>query len=89
MATNTEHLGLYDLRYEHGSCGIDAVVNISGWQDYSIVEYVKEVFLNLRHRGAAGAGEVIGDGVGILFQILHKFLQAECNRLGFFCLSLQ
>jgi glutamate synthase (ferredoxin) len=30
-----------------------------------------------------------GDGAGILFQIPHKFLQAECNQLGFFCLNLQ
>ncbi len=84
MATNTEHPGLYDSRYEHGSCGIGAVVNISGRCDHSIIEYGKEILLNLRHRGAAGADEVTGDGAGILFQIPHKFLQAECERLGFF-----
>ncbi|MGA1979836.1 MAG: glutamate synthase large subunit [Sedimentisphaerales bacterium] len=84
MATNTKHFGLYDSRYEHGSCGIGAVVNISGRQDHSIIEYGKEILLNLRHRGAAGADEVTGDGAGILFQIPHTFLQTECNRLGFF-----
>src|SRR4030042_812323 len=83
MATNTEHLGLYDSRYEHGSCGIGAVVNISGRQDHSIIEYGKEILLNLRHRGAAGADEVTGDGAGILFLIPHKFFQAECRRLRF------
>ena len=84
MATKTEYSGLYDSRYEHGSCGIGAVVNISGRQNHSIIEYGKEILLNLRHRGAAGADEVTGDGAGILFQIPHKFLQAECGRLGFF-----
>ncbi|MFZ0033640.1 MAG: glutamate synthase central domain-containing protein, partial [Sedimentisphaerales bacterium] len=84
MATNTKYSGLYDSQYEHGSCGIGAVVNISGRQDHSIIEYGKEILLNLRHRGAAGADEVTGDGAGILFQIPHKFLQAECDRLGFF-----
>jgi glutamate synthase domain-containing protein 2/glutamate synthase domain-containing protein 1/glutamate synthase domain-containing protein 3 len=84
MATKTKHFGLYDSRYEHGSCGIGAVVNISGRKDHSIIEYGKEILLNLRHRGAAGADEVTGDGAGILFQIPHKFLQTECNRLGFF-----
>jgi glutamate synthase (NADPH/NADH) large chain len=84
MATNTRHFGLYDSQYEHGSCGIGAVVNISGRRDHSIIEYGKEILLNLKHRGAAGADEVTGDGAGILFQIPHKFLQTECNRLGFF-----
>jgi glutamate synthase (NADPH/NADH) large chain len=84
MATNAKNFGLYDSRYEHGSCGIGAVVNISGRQDHSIIEYSKEILLNLRHRGAAGADEVTGDGAGILFQIPHKFFKAECNRLGFF-----
>jgi glutamate synthase domain-containing protein 2/glutamate synthase domain-containing protein 1/glutamate synthase domain-containing protein 3 len=84
MATNVKHFGLYDSRYEHGSCGIGAVVNISGRQDHSIIEYGKEILLNLRHRGAAGADEVTGDGAGILFQIPHNFLQAECHRLRIF-----
>jgi glutamate synthase domain-containing protein 2/glutamate synthase domain-containing protein 1/glutamate synthase domain-containing protein 3 len=83
-AVDTKNSGLYDPRYEHGSCGIGAVVNISGRQDHSIIEYGKEILLNLRHRGAAGADEVTGDGAGILFQIPHNFLQAECDRLGFF-----
>jgi glutamate synthase (NADPH/NADH) large chain len=76
--------GLYESRREHDGCGIGAVVRISGRPDHSIIEYGKEILLNLRHRGAAGADEVTGDGAGILFQIPHKFLQTECNRLGFF-----
>jgi glutamate synthase (NADPH) large chain len=84
MVTKTKHFGLYDSQHEHGSCGIGAVVNISGRRDHSIIEYGKEILLNLRHRGAAGADEVTGDGAGILFQIPHKFMQTECNRLGFF-----
>ena len=79
-----QNQGLYESRREHDGCGIGAVVRISGQRDHSIIEYGKEILLNLRHRGAAGADEVTGDGAGILFQIPHKFLQAECNRLGFF-----
>jgi glutamate synthase (NADPH/NADH) large chain len=74
---------LYESRREHDGCGIGAVVRISGQRDHSIIEYGKEILLNLRHRGAAGADEVTGDGAGILLQIPHKFLQAECNQLGF------
>jgi len=83
MATNPKNIGLYDEQYEHGSCGIGAVVNISGRRDHSIIEYGKEIILNLRHRGAAGADEITGDGAGILFQIPHEFLRVECERLGF------
>ena len=79
-----QNQGLYESRREHDGCGIGAVVRISGQRDHSIIEYGKEILLNLRHRGAAGADEVTGDGAGILFQIPHKFLQTECNRLGFF-----
>ncbi|MDD5327195.1 MAG: glutamate synthase large subunit [Phycisphaerae bacterium] len=83
MVKNPKNIGLYDEQYEHGSCGIGAVVNISGRRDHSIIEYGKEIILNLRHRGAAGADEITGDGAGILFQIPHEFLRAECERLGF------
>ncbi|MCP4259698.1 MAG: glutamate synthase large subunit [Planctomycetes bacterium] len=75
--------GLYEVRREHDACGIGAVVNISGKQDHSIIEYSKEILINLHHRGAAGADEVTGDGAGILFQIPHEFFAVECERLGF------
>ena len=75
--------GLYESRREHDGCGIGAVVNTNGRCDHSIIEYGKEILLNLRHRGAAGADEVTGDGAGILFQIPHEFFSAECASLGF------
>ncbi len=75
--------GLYEARREHGSCGIGAVVNINGQHDHSIIEYGKQILLNLHHRGAAGADEVTGDGAGILFQIPHEFFTAESERLKF------
>ncbi|MFH1370980.1 MAG: glutamate synthase large subunit [Planctomycetota bacterium] len=75
--------GLYEVRQEHDACGIGAVVNISGKKDHSIIEYGKEILLNLHHRGAAGADEMTGDGAGILFQIPHEFFSAQCKQLGF------
>src|ERR1035437_7637166 len=74
--------GLYDPRYEHDACGIGAVVHISGQRDHAIIEYAKQVLLNLHHRGAAGADETTGDGAGILMQIPHEFFAQEA-RLGF------
>jgi len=75
--------GLYEARREHDACGIGAVVNIFGKKDHSIIEYGKEIILNLHHRGAAGADETTGDGAGILFQIPHEFFVNESKGLGF------
>jgi len=83
MGVRPKNQGLYESRYEHDGCGIGAVVNISGQRSHSIIEYGREILLNLRHRGAAGADEITGDGAGILFQIPHNFFAFECNRLGF------
>ncbi|MHC4259414.1 MAG: glutamate synthase central domain-containing protein, partial [Planctomycetota bacterium] len=75
--------GLYEARREHDACGIGAVVNISGKQSHSIIEYGKQILVNLHHRGAAGADESTGDGAGILFQIPHEFFVVECEKSGF------
>lgn len=72
--------GLYDPQYEHDACGIGAVVNISGRRDHQIIEYGKQILLNLMHRGASVADEVTGDGAGILFQIPHEFFEEELAR---------
>src|SRR5512136_3086654 len=76
-------LGLYDPAHEHDACGIGAVASISGRRDHSIIEYGRQVLMNLIHRGAAGADESTGDGAGILIQIPHEFLAAETEKLGF------
>src|SRR3972149_3377333 len=83
MALKLKNQGLYQTQYEHDSCGIGAVVNISGCPDHSIVEYGKQILINLHHRGATGADETTGDGAGILLQIPHEFFFAESEKLGF------
>ena len=75
--------GLYDPQWEHDACGIGAVVDISGRRSHAIVEYGKQVLLNLMHRGASGADESTGDGAGILLQIPDEFLRTEAESLGF------
>lgn len=83
MASRQIDNGLYEVCREHDGCGIGAVVNIDGRRSHSIIEYGKEILVNLHHRGAAGADEVTGDGTGILFQIPHGFFRVECEKLGF------
>ncbi len=83
MGLKQKNQGLYEIRNEHDACGIGAVVNISGERQHSIIEYGKQILLNLHHRGAAGADETTGDGAGILFQIPHEFFHDEVVETGF------
>ena len=83
MTCKLKNQGLYETRREHDACGIGAIVNISGKRDHSIIEYGRQILLNLHHRGAAGADEATGDGAGILFQIPHDFFIDEAENLGF------
>ncbi len=83
MELQLRNQGLYEARREHDACGIGAVVNISGERQHTIIEYGKQILINLHHRGAAGADETTGDGAGILFQIPHEFFHAESGELGF------
>jgi len=82
MHSIPENQGLYESRYEHDACGIGAVVNINGRRDHAILEYSKQVLLNLHHRGAASADDITGDGAGILFQIPHEFFAEVCKLQG-------
>ncbi|MGA2067426.1 MAG: glutamate synthase large subunit [Thermoguttaceae bacterium] len=83
MLTAPKARGLYDPAQEHDACGIGAVVSVAGGRSHTIVEYGKQVLLNLMHRGASGADEATGDGAGILIQLPHEFFAAEADRLGF------
>ena len=82
MTANPENQGLYDKQFEHDACGIGAVVDIAGRPNHAILEYGQQVLKNLRHRGAAGADNVTGDGAGILLQIPHELFAGECQKNG-------
>jgi glutamate synthase (ferredoxin) len=73
--------GLYDPHNEHDACGTGFVVDIKGRKSHDIVQKAIRILLNLEHRGACGSERNTGDGAGILMQIPHRFLAAECARL--------
>lgn len=73
--------GLYDPQHEHDSCGVGFVAHLKGQKSHKIVEQALTVLNNLRHRGACGCEVNTGDGAGILIQLPHKFLKAECEKL--------
>ncbi|MCR4651442.1 MAG: glutamate synthase large subunit [Lachnospiraceae bacterium] len=73
---------LYDPSFEHDNCGIGAIVNIKGVQSHQIVGDALKIVENLEHRAGKDGEGKIGDGVGILTQIPHKFFVKECGKLG-------
>ena len=74
--------GLYDPQFEHDACGVGFVVDIAGRKSNDIVRRSLQVLVNLQHRGAKGCEANTGDGAGLLIQIPHDFLKAECKKLG-------
>ncbi len=60
--------GLYEARREHDSCGVGAVVNLSGRRSHQILESARQVIEHLHHRGAAGSDDITGDGGGVLYK---------------------
>ena len=69
--------GLYDPFFEHDSCGVGLVADITGNKSHDIVLKGLEVINNLRHRGAVGADNLTGDGAGLLISIPHDFFISE------------
>src|SRR5690606_24366493 len=76
---HTTTRGLYDSSYEHDSCGVGFVADLSGRRSHDIVEKALTVLRNLDHRGASGADPDDGDGVGILTQIPHELYRDTCD----------
>ena len=75
--------GLYDPSFERDACGVGFIADLKGRKSHTIVSDALKVLANLEHRGAVGADPLSGDGAGILIQIPHDFLAAECKALGF------
>ncbi|MFO0662787.1 MAG: glutamate synthase large subunit [Polyangiaceae bacterium] len=73
---------LYDPAFEHDACGVGFVATLSGAASHSVVENALTVLARMRHRGAAGADPLTGDGAGILLQIPHDFFARHLGYEG-------
>src|SRR5260370_33783465 len=67
--------GLYDSRFEHDSCGVGFVADLSAKGGHDVVANALRVLCNLEHRGAAGADPGNGGGAGLLPQIPYTFVR--------------
>lgn len=73
---------LYKSSFEHDACGIGAVVSIDNKASHKIVEDALLIVEKLEHRaGKDFAGEV-GDGVGIMLRISHRFFKKKEKDFG-------
>lgn len=68
---------------EHDACGIGMVVNIDGHADHSVLDDALHIVEKLEHRAGKDADGKVGDGVGILQQISHRFFSKTAEKLGF------
>ncbi len=75
-----EPAGLFDPKREHDACGVGFIADLKGGKSHQVVKDALYILENLEHRGAVGADPLAGDGAGILIQIPHDFLAAECAK---------
>ena len=70
-----QFVGLADPTDERSSCGVGAVVDLSGAPTHATVADAVTLLENLEHRGTTGAEEDTGDGAGILIQRPDTFFE--------------
>ncbi|WP_029233078.1 glutamate synthase large subunit [Butyrivibrio sp. VCB2006] len=67
---------------DRDACGIGAVINIDGNADNKVLDDALSIVEKLEHRAGKDATGKVGDGVGILVQISHKFFKKEAEKSG-------
>ncbi len=67
---------------ERDACGIGAVINIDGSADNKVLDDALSIVEKLEHRAGKDATGKVGDGVGILVQISHKFFSKVAKEVG-------
>lgn len=80
--TDQNHNSLVNIRDEHDACGIGAIVNIDGHADYKVLDDALHIVEKLEHRAGKDATGKVGDGVGILLQISHRFFKEAAAKDG-------
>ena len=67
---------------EHDACGIGTIVNIDGHKDGRVLSDALSIVEKLEHRAGKDATGQVGDGVGILTQISHRFFKKALSECG-------
>jgi len=67
---------LYDVAYEHDSCGFGLIAQIDGRASASLVDAAFAALAKLSHRGGVNADGISGDGCGVLIRRPLDWLHA-------------
>ncbi|MEP6667671.1 MAG: glutamate synthase large subunit [Chthoniobacter sp.] len=73
---------LYSADFEHDSCGVGFIAQVSGKRSNQVLKYALQSLCNLAHRGAVDADAKTGDGAGVSTQLPYKIFTAEVQKLG-------
>ncbi|GAA0711371.1 glutamate synthase large subunit [Dokdonella soli] len=76
------HVGLYDPRYEHDSCGFGLIAQLDARASTHLVDSAFSALERLAHRGAVGADGLSGDGCGVLMYRPIAWLRALAAEAG-------
>ncbi|MBR6891457.1 MAG: hypothetical protein IKN05_10750, partial [Clostridia bacterium] len=67
---------LYHPELEHESCGVGAIVDLSGRATHRTVDQALTIVERLAHRAGSDALGTTGDGVGIMTGLPHELFAA-------------
>ena len=73
---------LYHEELEHESCGVGAIVDLTGKATHRTVDQALSIVERLAHRAGSDALGTTGDGVGIMTQIPHALFAAWAQEEG-------
>lgn len=74
--------GLYRKEFEHDSCGIGFIADLSGKKSSAIIRNAVRILERMEHRGGTGYDKDSGDGAGILIQIPDNFFRLDLKEKG-------
>ena len=73
---------LYHPELEHESCGVGAIVDLSGKATHRTVDQALSIVERLAHRAGSDALGTTGDGVGIMTNLPHALFAAWAQEEG-------
>ena len=73
---------LYHQEMEHESCGVGAIVDMSGKSTHRTVDQALSIVERLAHRAGSDALGTTGDGVGIMTNLPHALFSAWAQEEG-------
>ncbi len=73
---------LYHEELEHESCGVGAIVDLSGKHTHRTVDQALSIVERLAHRAGSDALGTTGDGVGIMTQLPHALFASWAQEEG-------